>query len=119
MELRDGKRRQIGKEGSKLRTDAEFANNGPLPTAHFSLLTAHCSLLTAPHSLPTAHCSLLTRGCLLLAIIALQALVSCSSPDAEAAAEDRKSNRLVHEKSPYLLQHAFNPMDWYPWGLKA
>lgn len=24
-------------------------------------------------------------------------------------------NRLVHEKSPYLLQHAYNPVNWYPW----
>jgi uncharacterized protein YyaL (SSP411 family) len=24
-------------------------------------------------------------------------------------------NRLIHEKSPYLLQHAHNPVDWYPW----
>ena len=30
-----------------------------------------------------------------------------------------KSNRLVHQKSPYLLQHAFNPVDWYPWGDEA
>jgi uncharacterized protein YyaL (SSP411 family) len=28
-------------------------------------------------------------------------------------------NRLVHEKSPYLLQHAHNPVDWYPWGEEA
>lgn len=28
-------------------------------------------------------------------------------------------NRLVFEKSPYLLQHAANPVDWYPWGEKA
>ncbi|MBI4396504.1 MAG: thioredoxin domain-containing protein [Elusimicrobia bacterium] len=31
----------------------------------------------------------------------------------------RKPNRLVHEKSPYLLQHADNPVDWYPWGEEA
>jgi uncharacterized protein YyaL (SSP411 family) len=29
------------------------------------------------------------------------------------------SNRLAHEKSPYLLQHAHNPVDWYPWGEEA
>jgi hypothetical protein len=29
------------------------------------------------------------------------------------------SNRLIHEKSPYLLQHAHNPVDWYPWGQAA
>ncbi len=28
-------------------------------------------------------------------------------------------NRLVHEKSPYLLQHARNPVNWYPWGDEA
>ena len=28
-------------------------------------------------------------------------------------------NRLVFEKSPYLLQHAKNPVDWYPWGDEA
>jgi len=26
------------------------------------------------------------------------------------------SNRLIHETSPYLQQHAHNPVDWYPWG---
>ena len=34
-------------------------------------------------------------------------------------AAGRKPNRLVKEKSPYLLQHAFNPVDWYPWGEEA
>lgn len=29
------------------------------------------------------------------------------------------SNRLAHETSPYLLQHANNPVDWYPWGPEA
>ncbi|MEE8349515.1 MAG: thioredoxin domain-containing protein [Acidobacteriota bacterium] len=28
-------------------------------------------------------------------------------------------NRLIHEKSPYLIQHADNPVDWYPWGEEA
>lgn len=27
-----------------------------------------------------------------------------------------KTNHLIHEKSPYLLQHAGNPVEWYPWG---
>jgi len=30
-----------------------------------------------------------------------------------------KHNRLIHEKSPYLLQHAESPVDWYPWGEDA
>jgi uncharacterized protein YyaL (SSP411 family) len=29
------------------------------------------------------------------------------------------TNRLIHETSPYLKQHAHNPVDWYPWGLEA
>jgi uncharacterized protein YyaL (SSP411 family) len=29
------------------------------------------------------------------------------------------TNRLVHETSPYLLQHAHNPVNWYPWGEEA
>jgi len=28
-------------------------------------------------------------------------------------------NRLGHENSPYLLQHAENPVDWFPWGDEA
>jgi len=31
----------------------------------------------------------------------------------------KKTNRLIREKSPYLLQHAYNPVDWYPWGEEA
>ena len=31
----------------------------------------------------------------------------------------RPMNRLAHERSPYLLQHAGNPVDWYPWGDEA
>ena len=31
----------------------------------------------------------------------------------------RQTNRLIHETSPYLLQHAHNPVDWYPWGAEA
>ena len=31
----------------------------------------------------------------------------------------RPPNRLIHEKSPYLLQHAENPVDWFPWGEEA
>ncbi len=30
-----------------------------------------------------------------------------------------KPNRLAKETSPYLLQHAYNPVDWYPWGQEA
>jgi hypothetical protein len=33
--------------------------------------------------------------------------------------EHKFKNRLSQEKSPYLLQHAHNPVDWYPWGDEA
>src|SRR5690349_16691000 len=38
------------------------------------------------------------------------------TPDAGAPP---RTNRLAKEKSPYLLQHAGNPVDWYPWGDEA
>lgn len=33
--------------------------------------------------------------------------------------EGQSANRLIHESSPYLLQHAHNPVEWYPWGEEA
>lgn len=31
----------------------------------------------------------------------------------------RKPNRLINEVSPYLRQHAYNPVDWFPWSREA
>ena len=36
-----------------------------------------------------------------------------------ASQQTPRKNRLQHETSPYLLQHAENPVDWYPWGDEA
>jgi uncharacterized protein YyaL (SSP411 family) len=33
--------------------------------------------------------------------------------------QDKKPNRLINEKTPYLLQHAYNPVDWFSWGPEA
>ncbi|MBU6401942.1 MAG: thioredoxin domain-containing protein, partial [Verrucomicrobia bacterium] len=50
---------------------------------------------------------------------------SASSPEqTEAPAPSRSTgqsftNRLINEKSPYLQQHAHNPVNWYPWGEEA
>ncbi len=33
--------------------------------------------------------------------------------------QSEKPNHLINEKSPYLLQHAYNPVEWYPWGEEA
>ena len=49
----------------------------------------------------------------------------CMQPETPpgAAGEQQQNhpspNRLIHEASPYLLQHAYNPVDWYSWGEEA
>ena len=35
------------------------------------------------------------------------------------SSSDHQPNRLIHQTSPYLLQHAYNPVDWFPWGEEA
>ncbi len=52
--------------------------------------------------------------------LALTWLVPSSDTFAESTpARPEHTNRLAHEKSPYLLQHAHNPVDWYAWGEEA
>ena len=46
-------------------------------------------------------------------------LVFLSIGVGDAMAQETYTNRLIHEKSPYLLQHAHNPVDWFPWGEEA
>ena len=36
-----------------------------------------------------------------------------------ASDQETKFNRLIHESSPYLLLHAANPINWFPWGKEA
>jgi uncharacterized protein len=56
-------------------------------------------------------------------IAALLAVVILGRPlsaqEAGPAKEEAKANRLAKETSPYLLLHAHNPVDWYPWGAEA
>ncbi len=33
--------------------------------------------------------------------------------------DGQRPNQLINEISPYLLKHAHNPVDWYPWGEEA
>jgi uncharacterized protein YyaL (SSP411 family) len=42
-----------------------------------------------------------------------------ASGSAAVPASEQKPNRLIDTLSPYLLQHAHNPVDWYPWGPQA
>ena len=52
--------------------------------------------------------------------LALTWLVTSNDSFAEPKpAQPEHTNRLAQEKSPYLLQHAHNPVDWYPWGEEA
>src|ERR1044072_25216 len=52
--------------------------------------------------------------------LALTWLVTSSdAPSESKSASPAHMNRLAKEKSPYLLQHAHNPVDWYPWGEEA
>jgi len=45
--------------------------------------------------------------------------VKIDAPLPSGTAVHGHTNRLAHEKSPYLLQHQFNPVDWYAWGEEA
>jgi uncharacterized protein len=52
--------------------------------------------------------------------VALLLLLALTPPLASADPKPKgKPNRLAKESSPYLLQHAHNPVDWYPWGQEA
>ncbi len=57
-------------------------------------------------------------------LVLVPLLLSCrfSSPPASGAetpVNPKHSNSLIHEKSPYLRQHAHNPVDWVPWSQQA
>jgi len=66
-----------------------------------------------------------TRVFLARLLLLLLLAISCSGPADSAGLSERTSgkepmsNRLINEKSPYLLQHAHNPVDWFPWGEAA
>ena len=59
--------------------------------------------------------SLVVAGLMVVAVFALQGEEHMSS----TTAEPKHTNRLADETSPYLLQHAHNPVDWYPWCEEA
>ena len=52
---------------------------------------------------------------LFLILIAQWNQIEAKEGDA-VSVQTEHTNRLIHEASPYLLQHAHNPVDWYPWG---
>ncbi len=54
------------------------------------------------------------------ALLLCLAAVSCGKETPVVKEKEHPyTNRLIHEASPYLLQHAHNPVDWFPWGDEA
>ena len=91
-----------------------------LPGLRLGLLLGLCSLLAAPlvASAPSLAQALAPRE----PQEAKQVRKELPSPEQIAALPadgGQEFNRLVFEQSPYLLQHARNPVDWYPWGEQA
>src|SRR5690349_11160757 len=81
---------------------------------------AHGLLLARPLKSDWLRTTLIL-SCALSAYVALlvSATVACTVSCTAALADpttDSHRNRLIHSASPYLLQHAHNPVDWYPWG---
>ena len=56
-------------------------------------------------------------------LVYLFSLTSCGQAQNKKvkmnSTEHKFTNQLIHESSPYLLQHAHNPVNWYPWGQEA
>src|SRR6266700_6914420 len=53
------------------------------------------------------------------AAVAILTLAGIATGRENAPPTIKYTNHLIHEKSPYLLLHAHNPVDWYPWGEEA
>ncbi|XP_020795386.2 LOW QUALITY PROTEIN: spermatogenesis-associated protein 20 [Boleophthalmus pectinirostris] len=78
-----------------------------------SACSARCfRLLSRPSPSDRAACVLRCSACSRSSV-----LIRMASGGEESS--HRHTNRLVKERSPYLLQHAHNPVDWYPWGQEA
>ncbi|GAN34735.1 hypothetical protein BROSI_A3278 [Candidatus Brocadia sinica JPN1] len=59
------------------------------------------------------------KGCVFNDMNANENSARLPSQQEMKSSHKRKPNRLISEKSPYLQQHAYNPVDWYPWGEEA
>ena len=54
-----------------------------------------------------------------IALVLLTTLASCKNESKEEASKHKYTNALINETSPYLLQHAHNPVDWRAWSQDA
>ncbi len=83
------------------------------------------ALTSRPQSQPTitllsaARPMLFRLNLVVLSLFVWSCPVAAQEAPAHNAAGHKHSNRLAKESSPYLLQHAHNPVDWYPWGDEA
>jgi len=71
---------------------------------------------TKRHTAKEAICMKTTFVTICTALVCLALAIPMAVPQTTAP---RYTNHLIHEKSPYLLLHAHNPVDWYPWGEEA
>ena len=66
--------------------------------------------------------SMIVKLSVLITFLTATGLVTVNrqhEPFSGASDRESQTNRLISESSPYLLQHARNPVDWYPWGEEA
>ena len=64
--------------------------------------------------------SIFLKGCIIKNIMANEDTAPTKASQQETKTQHKgRPNHLINEKSPYLLQHAYNPVDWYPWGEEA
>ena len=56
---------------------------------------------------------------ILLLFIALSIMVNCTSQNKNPMTDNTYTNALINESSPYLLQHAHNPVNWHAWNDKT
>src|SRR5262249_47644702 len=83
-----------------------------------------------PETIDARNCATLGGGALgenpgrrrhehLLALVVGAGLALSLSPVGAPTLLGASPNRLINSANPYLLQHAYNPVDWYPWGEEA
>jgi uncharacterized protein YyaL (SSP411 family) len=80
--------------------------------------------LALEHTMRRSTAVSLTAGCCLFVLLAglIGLPFACPAGSAKKNQEKQKprhTNRLAQATSPYLLMHAHNPVDWYPWGPEA
>jgi uncharacterized protein YyaL (SSP411 family) len=67
----------------------------------------------------TAISNVSMRGAFALFLLVFTPILMAAQTLPDAKSEPRSTNRLIDSASPYLLLHAHNPVDWYPWGAEA